>query len=200
MNLIDHSKRPLIHLIAIVIVPVALFLFDIIPFAFRFHAFGAMTIVSIMIVMLDHISAEHLGLNNVQWNKSAVAYSFATIPLIVVLFLAPRFGVSDRISAPDSWSFYSFYILILCPSQEFLFRSALYAAVKRHNGSFLEYVLVSSTLFAIVHVVYRDLITIIVSLGIGLIWSSIFWHSPNLYLVSLSHAILGFLTIRLGLI
>lgn len=60
--------------------------------------------------------------------------------------------------------------------------------------------LVAATLFGYVHLIYLDLIVFVAMLGIGYGWYRSYLKAPNLLGVTISHIVLGVLTIALGLV
>lgn len=55
-------------------------------------------------------------------------------------------------------------------------------------------------MYSFVHIIYKDIITIILTFIIGIIWFYLYRKDKNLFGVSLSHCIVGILTIFLGII
>lgn len=81
--------------------------------------------------------------------------------------------------------------------QEYLYRSYLHAKLKE-EGLFI-YLIVSSLLFGLLHMVFNNpgLMFLISFLG-GLAFSYVFWKKPNIYLVSLVHIVANFFAVWFG--
>ena len=60
--------------------------------------------------------------------------------------------------------------------------------------------LISSSMYAFVHIIYKDILTIVLTFIIGLIWYNLYIKDKNLFGVSISHCIIGVVTIFLGII
>lgn len=54
--------------------------------------------------------------------------------------------------------------------------------------------------YAFVHIIYKDILTVILTFIIGLIWYNLYRKDKNLLGVSISHCIIGMITILLGII
>lgn len=100
----------------------------------------------------------------------------------------------------ESLLFYLFYIFISCPIQEFLYRGVF--GYFEHSLISNKYIviIVSSVCYSFVHIIYRDLLTCLLTFIIGIIWYLLYRRDDNLLGVSLSHIVLGILTISLGII
>lgn len=114
--------------------------------------------------------------------------------LILIYFRISRFHPTETI-----W-FYLFYLFISSPIQEFLYRGALTSIFRRMNLSDSRNWIMSSLLYSFVHIIYRDFLTCLLTLAIGLIWYKKYEYNRSLIGVSLSHAVLGAITIFAGII
>ena len=55
-------------------------------------------------------------------------------------------------------------------------------------------------LFGYVHIIYGDMLTVVVMSIVGLFWYQAYQRSSNLIDVTISHVVLGVMTIALGII
>ncbi len=92
------------------------------------------------------------------------------------------------------------YILLLSPVQEFIYRGVLTAILKQRNISNKIILIFTSILYSFVHIIYLDIVTLILTFIIGMIWHKIYMKTENLIGVSISHSVLGAVTIVLGII
>lgn len=193
-----------VHLVFILsilyLVPVGLVYAGILPFSLRFHFLIAVTLVTVLLFATRQESLVELGIKNCNWKSDFLPYFLITLPFLIILALAPKTGLAGRKFIPSSINFYIFYILVSSPCQEFLYRAALRVAVKQISESTYLYIIISAVLYSLLHIVYKDAFTLAITFVIGIVWAAVYWKHPNLFLVSLSHAILGLVTIRLGLI
>ncbi len=181
--------------------PVILLVFDIIPFSFRFHMLVIITIFLIILSIFSHYSLKSLGLRIDTLKKSLlINVSFSAI-LILLMFIAYHYDVIRKPTIPTWNLFFIFYVFISSPSQEFLYRGFLFSYMERYNiSSPLLKISISTITYSFLHIIYFDFITIIVTLMMGLIWGYTYYRNPNLIGVSFSHAVLGVVSILVGII
>ena len=122
-----------------------------------------------------------------------------TLILIVIGIILSSFKIS-RFQPSETLSFYLFYIFISSPIQEFLYRGALTSILQQINFRKFSIILISSILYSLAHLGYKDLITCILTFLIGLLWHQKYLKTKNLAGVTISHAILGIITIFIGII
>lgn len=97
--------------------------------------------------------------------------------------------------------FFVYYLIISSTSQEFLFRSTLFALMnKAHISRAMVQILVSAVTYSFVHIFYRGMITLVATFVIGLLWGWIYYKYPNFWGAALSHALVGATSIKTGLI
>lgn len=101
---------------------------------------------------------------------------------------------------PDWPPFFPFYVLVLSPSQEFIYRSVLFAEMRRLRVGQFSTVIISTVTYSLLHVIYQDALTVLVTFVMGIFWGMLYWRTPNFWTVTASHAILGTLAIVTGLI
>lgn len=120
--------------------------------------------------------------------------------ILTILGLALIYFRISRFHPTETIWFYLFYLFISSPIQEFLYRGALTSIFRRMNLSDSRNWIVSSLLYSFVHIIYRDFLTCLLTLTIGLIWYKKYEYNRSLIGVSLSHAVLGAITIFAGII
>lgn len=105
-----------------------------------------------------------------------------------------------RMVPNEKWTFYLFYLFISSPLQEFLYRGALTAVFTRLGLPLFVTALLTTVLYSFVHIIYRDKLTMLLTSVIGVIWFFCYQSSGSLLGVSISHAVLGAVTIAVGII
>lgn len=187
--------------VLVYVLPVALILVGVIPFSQRFTVLLLMAIAVFALERLRGRTWAELGIRTDNLRGALTANLILSVVLTVGLLVAFFMG-AIRTPTIHGWSsFYLFYVLISSPSQEFLFRSTVFAEMERSglHGRFAQ-VGVSTVLYALPHAIYHDALTLFVAAVMGVVWGVIYRRYPNWFGVALSHAILGALSIYLGLI
>lgn len=176
-----------------------LILIRVIPWDLKFHMLTIGAILIYILLRIIGIRNEQLGFSTRDTLKSLRDVMPLTLGLVA---LAAGILVLDgsRYSPTEDWKFFLFYVFISCPAQEFLYRGAMRAMCQSERlPVWLEYT-TASLLFAFVHVIYRDSLTVVFMLVVGLAWYHLYRRTENLIGVTVSHAILGVLTIATGLV
>ena len=149
-------------------------------------------------------SAKELGFRKDNLKKSLIANSLLSlvfIGLILGLFFYNPFATFRQPHLP-TWDWYYFrYVLLYCPAQEFIYRSLVFAKLRR-NGikKATPLILISAVTFSLIHTPFLNGFTLFLTLIAGLAWGYIYNKYPNFWGTALSHAILGTLTIAVGLL
>ena len=171
------------------------------PLFFK-NKFIILTIIGILIYILLRLLGFNngsLGIKSAKAIQSIRDISLVTFILIVIGIILSSFKIS-RFQPSETLSFYLFYIFISSPIQEFLYRGALTSILQQINFRKSSIILTSSILYSLAHLGYKDLITCILTFLIGLLWHQKYLKTKNLTGVIISHAILGVITIFIGII
>ena len=140
-----------------------------------------------------------LGIKPIKTKQSIRDVSMMTFILIITGIILFNLKIS-RFQPSETLSFYLFYIFISSPIQEFLYRGALTSILQQINFRKSSIILFSSILYSLAHLGYKDFITCILTFLIGLLWHQKYLKTKNLTGVTISHAILGVITIFIGII
>ena len=127
--------------------------------------------------------------------------ALAGLALLGVACLAPGahlFGFVRR--SPQNWAVLMVvYPLLSALPQEILFRVFLFRRYDRLFPSPVAQAVASSAAFAFAHIIFAGVLTIVLSLAGGLLFSHTYARSRSLWLVSLQHAVLGDIIFTTGL-
>ncbi len=131
-------------------------------------------------------------------------YGIATVVICISLCILKKYYLKSR-SIHSSNRYKVLIVLIYgffsAPLQEFVFREYLLTLFEVFNILHLiPYVLFSSTLFAAIHLVFRKKYIWLGTFILGVVWGSLYYFLPNMYLVILSHLIVGVVAILAGLV
>ena len=163
----------------------------------KFYILTILGIIIYIILKLFKIKNENLGIN-----KEYVVSLKRNVPLIlvfvVIIVISSILGL-NRYNPNETMLFYVFYTFVSCPIQEFLYRG-VFGYFERITKYKYLWVILSSICYSFVHIIYRDLLTCILTFIIGIIWYLLYRKDYNLSGVCLSHIVLGILTISLGIV
>lgn len=195
-----NFKAVLVFFIVIVYIGLPLLILaDIINFNYKFYTLTISGIIIYILFRFLGFSNCDLGITNHNIQKSIVSVLPITV-LLAIIGSVLWIGGFSRITPNENWTFFIFYIFISSPIQEFLYRGALEAAFQELNYPYIVRIFASSILYSFVHIIYRDYLTLLLTLLIGLIWYYCYQKSKNLIGVSISHAVVGIVTIIAGII
>lgn len=196
-----HKSNRLILLLIFTFYIVIPFLLLINPLFFK-NKFIILAIGGILIYIILRLlgfNNSSLGIKSAKSIQSIRDISIVTFILIIIGIILFNFRIS-RFQPSETLSFYLFYIFISSPIQEFLYRGALTSILQQINFRKSSIILISSILYSLAHLGYKDLITCILTFLIGLLWHQKYLKTKNLTGVTISHAILGVITIFIGII
>jgi membrane protease YdiL (CAAX protease family) len=188
--------RRSLTLAAIFVCPVLLLATGVIPFHWRFYTLVLMTLLAGAIALSRH-SRESLGLTLPRL-RSFLAWSVIPSAILIAIVLAS--DLRHRAFTPAHLAFYVFFVFVSAPAQEFLYRGFLFAELRAIAIPPKAIVILSATLFAFMHIIYRDLATVALTLAVGLIWAIVFHTTRKVSIVAFSHAALGVVAILSGVI
>ncbi len=193
-NIMKNKKIFIIINTLYVIVPLLILIFPHL-FKYKFYILVTFGILIYFWLRKNNISNEDLGITNRNITNSLIS----NLPIIIIsisIITLMKFLNINKFVPSETIYFYLFYIFISCPIQEFLYRSFYgYFDDGKYN-----IMLLSSSMYAFVHIIYKDILTVILTFIIGLIWYNLYRKDKNLLGVSISHCIIGMITILLGII
>ncbi|MBD0369631.1 MAG: CPBP family intramembrane metalloprotease [Pyrinomonadaceae bacterium] len=197
----SKAGRFLFLLIILYYLPPLLLLSGHLPFTWRFQILAFMTVIMLAYDWWHGLSLRELGFRTDNLKGSLLLNSFVSLLLVLFMFLSFKAGLIRTPTAPVWKLFFAYYLLISSPSQEFLFRSNLFALMHRHNirGAILQ-VIVAAATFSFLHVFYKDPLILVATFAIGILWGVIYYKYPNFWGVALSHAVVGVAAILTGLV
>jgi uncharacterized protein len=197
----DKQREKVILIVGLAyIFPVLLILLALVPFTARFAVLIGIALVVLALSWLEGFSAVELG-----WTRNNLAASLKAIslPTLGSALLMLSYYLVHGPSIDNSgyhWTFYLFYMGVSSLLQEFLYRGFLFGIFSRAKLAIGLQILLSALLYSFMHVIYRDVATVVLTLSMGLVWG---WHYVkfrNLYSVTLSHSLLGAIAILMGII
>jgi uncharacterized protein len=201
LTLSSNRIAYLVLLLMLYCLPPLLLWRQVISPEFRFHILGFLTAVMICCTVSRKYNFKELGFRTDTLKDSLIWNACLSLIFMTGMYIAYMANLIRKPTVPDWKFFYVFYIFFCGPSQEFLFRSVVFAEMNRARniGPILQ-VLISALIYCFMHIFYNDLITLGVTLLMGILWGIIYYKYPNFWGVTFSHAILGVVSIEIGLI
>lgn len=201
MNHVPQPLKTAVILLLCYLVPVAI-MFKIKP-VWRFDDYTPVllvaTLIGIVVARLLAIPPRNLGFAFNKDSDSPV-YALVTLGIAGILLAAYYAGLIPQNFQGFDQEFFIKYVLISAPIQEFLFRCLPIALLERSHVPAPATVLVSAGLFGTIHILTGSWITVLITASIGVVWGMLFLRYRTWYSVTLSHAVLGFAAILIGLI
>lgn len=185
--------------VTVYVLPVILILTRVISFEYKFHVLVAGAILVFAFLRWRGFTLSDLGWPSLGGLQSIRDVIPLTLILVAVAVLVYVFGNVTRIPN-ERWPFFLFYIFISSPAQEFLFRAALHRMFTSVGVQRTAQIILSALLYCFIHAIYRDPWTLVLTFAIGILWFRLYTKTQHLLGVSVSHAILGVITILLGIV
>ena len=181
--------------------PVLLIWLGIIEFEYRFRVLIILALLLAVYSFIRGHSLFALGLRADNLKNSFLlnaVWSFVLLAFLLTAFFA---GAIRRPSVPDWEWFFLFYIFVSAPAQEFIFRSVLFAELDKAGiRSAFWQISATSLTYCFLHIIYNDWLTLAVTFAMGVVWGIIYYKNPNFWGVAFSHAVLGAVSILVGLV
>ena len=164
----------------------------------KFYILTVLGLMIFLIMKLFKLSNRDLGISKDNILSSVKRNALFVIACVVIIVICKILHI-NRYEPNETIYFYIFYILISCPLQEFLYRGVFGYFEKIMASKYL-WLILSSFCYSFVHIIYKDILTCMLTFIIGIVWYLLYRKDYNLIGVSLSHIVLGILTISLGVI
>jgi membrane protease YdiL (CAAX protease family) len=179
---------------------IVLLYFKIIPYDARNITLALLTVLMIAYCFIRKLSLKELGFTTKHLKGSLLLNGLYSVITIIGLYVFYQLNLIRKPVAPEYDLFFVYYIFISCPCQEFLYRSLVYAELKRRDITGYRFILISALNYSFLHFFYHDWITLVATFIGGIIWGFIYNRYPNYWGVLLSHAVLGVISMVVGLI
>lgn len=176
-----------------------LILLGVIAFDLKFYALTIGGVFTYVVFRILGFTNQELGITLKGAGRSLLRVLPITVILVAVA-AALFFTGNTSFNPTENWAFYVFYVLISCPVQEFLYRGALTVFGDALKFPMWGTLILTSVLYSFVHIIYLDWLTLVFTLVMGVIWFIAYNKARSLVGVSVSHAVLGVVTIAAGII
>ena len=193
------NKILFIFILAIYILLPILILYNPILFQYKFYILTVFGLLIYILLRVNYVSNKDLGISKENILKS-LKRNIPIVLLFIVIIIIFRIYNLNKYTPTETIYFYLFYIFISCPIQEFLYRGIFgYFENSSIKNKYIT-VLLSSFCYAFVHIIYKDLLTCFLTFIFGIVLYLLYRKDYNLLGVSVTHIILGILTIYLGIV
>ncbi len=182
------------------VVPIVLLYFGIIPIGARIYTLLIVSVLLYGVIKKEGWTSEAVGLSTRNFKKFSGPYFFATVTaMVAIIEIARMLGVS----AISSWwtkPHFLFLFFVVSFFQELVFRGILMPLLGKIFPDAFMVIIVNALLFAGMHIIYPN-----PAIGLpfafigGIFFAALYRRYPNVYLVSISHAVLNFLAVWYGL-
>ncbi len=180
--------------------PVLLLFFNVIDYRFRYVLLFTFTFILFGYTYLRKYSLRDLGFRIDNFRKDILINSIFSLIIVLALIISYKLGLIRNPTIPDWKLFFIFYVFISSPLQEFLFRSLVFHELKLFGFGDLGQIIISTINFSLMHIIYHDWLTYLAALFAGLCLGLIYWRTKSIYGVSFSHAVIGAISIYVGLV
>lgn len=176
------------------VLPVLLIVSGFIPLNQRGIVLIAVVVLTVFVSVIEKIPLKTLGVRTDNLKKSFVPYLLFTLAGVVGLFILSQiFGKSPL---PKWWTYshLQWAFLPISIVQEFGYRAFLQTKLQKLLAPW-QAILLTTLLYSGMHILWKDPLIILMTFFGGLGWGYLWYKYPNLYLISISHAILNFMAI-----
>jgi len=199
-QLYQERKKVILIVFFAYILPVLLVFLELIPFSWRFYVLILAAMVVVVIAYLYRFSLVELGFTGNNLGKSLKAIALPTLISAGLMFVYYLTHGSRLDNSAYQWIFYLFFVGVSSPIQEFLYRGFLFGIFKRAKFAPWLQIILSTLLYSFVHLIYRDIPTLVFTFIIGIYWGWNYAKFRNLYSIIISHSLLGAISILVGLV
>ncbi|WP_017651549.1 CPBP family intramembrane glutamic endopeptidase [Fortiea contorta] len=200
-KLISKEQQKVILIVGLAyILPILVIYLGLVPFSWRFGILILAAIVILAIARFYRFSALELGLTKQNLANSLKAIALPSLASALLMFIYHMTQGSRIDNSAYTWSFYLFFVSVSSPLQEFLYRGFLFGIFERAKLAIWLQILFSTILYSFVHLIYRDVPTLLSTFIFGLFWGYHYAKYRNLYSIIISHSVLGAIAILLGLV
>jgi membrane protease YdiL (CAAX protease family) len=183
------------------LIPILLLSFGYLPFWSRHLILTLMGII-LTAYAIDHgIKTNQLGIVKSHPRSTFILNGALVVVVCALSYVLVSTGSLKPIGYDGSLLFFLFYVLISAPIQEFIFRSLMFYELGVFLGGHLWMkIIFSAMIYALAHAMYHSWVVLAGTFILGLFWGYIYAKTKNFWGIALSHAVIGAVTIMLGLV
>lgn len=185
-------------LILYILLPISIF-YNQTLFQYKFYILTVVGLLIYFLLQMNNVNKKNLGIDRKKALKSLKRNIPMILLFIAIIIIFKVFNL-NKYTPTENIYFYLFYIFISCPIQEFLYRGIFGYFENTLIKNKYTVLLLSSFCYSFAHIIYKDLITCILTFLFGIVLYILYRKDYNLFGVTINHIILGILTIYLGIV
>ena len=199
-NELNSEKNEVLYQVLILfIIPITLVYSGLIPEEWRIIFLSLFCLFIIAIIKHEKWSNAQIGLRKDNIRKSLLPYSVITLAGVICLYYFSNYFGLVKIVAWWENNHLIYFFIPISFFQEFAYRSFLVPMLHHAFKKRVSVILVNATLFSFLHVIYPlPHIMLPVAFVAGIIFALLYEVYPNLFLISVMHAVLNFTAVYLG--
>ena len=186
-----------IILLIYIVTPVVIF-FNEYLYNIKFYILTGIGLLIFILMKLFGVKNKDLGITKENLARS-IKRNLILIAISIMVVIVLKLLHVGKYNPTETLLFYLFYIFVSCPIQEFLYRGVFGYFDLNSKYNYL-WIILSSLCYSLVHIIYKDYLTCILTFILGIILYIFYKKDRNLYGVILTHIVLGILTILLGIV
>lgn len=200
-KLVSKEQQKVILIVSLAyILPVLLIYLGLVPFSWRFYILILAAIAILAIARLYRFSPLELGFTKKHLGTSLKAIALPTLASVLLMLIHYMMQGPRIDNSAYKWTFYLFFVGVSSPVQEFLYRGFLFGIFSRAKLAIWVQILLSTILYSFVHLIYRDVPTLLFTFIIGMFWGCHYAKYRNLHSIIISHSLFGAIAILVGLV
>ncbi|MGB7416835.1 MAG: CPBP family intramembrane glutamic endopeptidase [Thermosynechococcaceae cyanobacterium] len=181
-------------ILVVYIAPILLMFAEVIPSDLKYHVLIGMSTVLLVYARLNRVSFVALGFTRKNLKPALLRVMPVSLLVAAVMLTLYFLGWFRSDSKPAHWSFYFFYIFVSATLQEFVYRGFLFHFLSKAGISIVWTIVITAGLYGFMHILF-DVGSVVFTFLIGLFWGWAYAKDRNIYGVTLSHCVLGCLSL-----
>jgi hypothetical protein len=188
----------LIEIFLISVLPISLVKFKIISSKFRLVMLAIVCFLLCALIYFQNISFANLGIRLDNFYSGMVIYYVTMILGILFLIILSEIMHTKSV---EKWYKDPHFLFLFIPisfAQQFLFQGFILFKLNSVFNPFIA-IIITALIFGYMHTIYpKPLFNMILGTIAGLLFATLFTIHPNIFLSSITHAVLNFTAVYLG--
>lgn len=185
------------QLLFLLVIPVLLLVLGFFSLNIRGYILATVVVLTMLLAFKERMSLKELGIRTDNIKQSILPYTLFTLVGTIGLFILSSSLGKNPLSNWWTYSHLQWAFLPISLVQEFVYRAVFQTKLQKVMKP-IKAILIVTVLYSGMHILWKDPLILTMTFFGGLAWGYLWYKYPNLYLITLSHAILNFLAIYLG--